>query len=59
MEITKITIIPKGQHVDRKELEDLRATLEIRFNAKIYFETQGETIADVIIEKELKQVVKK
>jgi len=60
MQITKITIVPKNYHIDgRSELEEIRMQLEQRFNAKIYFETSGETVADVIIEKELKQVAKK
>jgi len=60
MEITKITIVPKNYHIDgRSELEEIRMQLEQRFNAKIYFETSGETVADVIFEKELKQVIKK
>jgi len=60
MEITKITIIPKDHHINgRSELEEIRLKLENMFNGKIYFETSGETIADCVIEKELKQVIKK
>ena len=59
MEITKITIIPKDHHInDRLELEEIRMQLEQRFNGKIYFETSGETVADCVIEKELKEVKK-
>lgn len=60
MEIIKITIIPKDEHINgRPELEEIRLKLENMFNAKIYFETSGETVADVIIEKEMKPMVKK
>lgn len=60
MQIDKITIIPKDHHINgRSELEEIRMQLDQRFNAKIYFETSGETVADVIFEKELKQVIKK
>ena len=59
MEITKITIIPKDHHINgRIELEEIRMQLEQRFNGKIYFETSGETVADFVIEKELKEVKK-
>jgi len=60
MQIDKITIVPQDQQINgRSELEEIRMQLEQRFNAKIYFETSGETVADVIFEKELKQVIKK
>jgi len=60
MQIDKITITPKDHHINgRSELEEIRLKLENMFNGKIYFETSGETIADCVIEKELKQVIKK
>ena len=58
MKITKITIIPRDCDTDRNQLEQLRLRLETEFSAKIYFETSGETVSDVIIEKELKPVKK-
>lgn len=59
MQITKITIVPKNQQINgRIELEEIRMQLEQRFNGKIYFETSGETVADCVIEKELKEVKK-
>ena len=59
MEITKITIIPKDHHINgRVELEETRLKLKNMFNGKIYFETSGETVADCVIEKELKEVKK-
>ena len=59
MEIIKITIIPKDHHINgRPELEEIRLKLENMFNGKIYFETSGETVADCIIEKEMKNTKK-
>ena len=59
MEIIKITIIPKDHHINgRFELEEIRLKLENMFNGKIYFETSGETVAEWIIEKEMKNTKK-
>ena len=59
MQIDKITIVMKDHHINgRIELEETRLKLENMFNGKIYFETSGETVADCVIEKELKEVKK-
>ena len=58
MKITKITIIPRDCDTDRRQLEQVRKKLKIQFTGEVYFETSGETVSDVIIEKELKPVKK-
>ena len=58
MKITKITIIPRDCDTDRRQLEEVRKKLKIQFTGEVYFETSGETVSDVIIEKELKPVKK-
>ena len=59
MQIDKVTIIPKDEHINgRPELEEIRLKLENMFNGKIYFETSGETVAEWIIEKEMKNIKK-
>ena len=58
MKITKITIIPNHCDTDRRQLEEVRKKLKIQFAGEVYFETSGETVSDVIIEKELKPVKK-
>ena len=58
MKITKITIIPRDCDTDRRQLEEVRKKLKIQFAGEVYFETSGETVSDVIIEKELKPVKK-
>lgn len=59
MKIEKITIIPETLEIERCDIEDLRRSLIKQLSGKVYFETSGETVADFIIEKELKQIVKK
>ena len=54
MKITKITIIPNHCDTDRRQLEEVRKKLKIQFAGEVYFETSGETVAENIIEKELK-----
>jgi len=58
MKITKITIIPQNRDCERKDIEKIRALLVRHFTGNVYFETSGETIADCIIEKEMKGVKK-
>jgi Mor family transcriptional regulator len=58
MKITKITIIPQNMDCERKDIEHIRKELIKKFTGKVYFETSGETIADCIIEKELKNKCK-
>lgn len=54
MKIMKITIIPRDCDTDRRQLEEVRKKLKIQFAGEVYFETSGETVAENIIEKELK-----
>ena len=54
MKITKITIIPRDCDTDRNQLEEVRKKLKTQFAGEVYFETSGETVAENIIEKELK-----
>jgi hypothetical protein len=58
MKITKITIVPENFEVEKKDIEVLRMGLKDQFKAKIYFETSGETVAEWIIEKEMKNIKK-
>jgi hypothetical protein len=58
MKITKITIIPSDTETDREQLEKLRYELKRKFIGQVYFETSGETVADCIIEKEMKNTKK-
>lgn len=47
--------MPENYETDREQLEQTRTDLVDKFTGKVYFETSGETIADVIIEKEMKK----
>jgi hypothetical protein len=58
MKITKITIIPSDTETDREQLEKLRYELKRKFIGQVYFETSGETVAEWIIEKEMKNTKK-
>ena len=58
MKIEKITIIPDTLEIERCDIEDLRRSLIKQLSGKVYFETSGETVADFIIEKELKNKMK-
>lgn len=58
MKITKITIIPSDTETDREQLEKLRSKLKRQFIGQVYFETSGETVAEWIIEKEMKNTKK-
>lgn len=58
MKITKITIIPSDTETDREQLEKLRSELKRQFIGQVYFETSGETAAEWIIEKEMKNTKK-
>jgi hypothetical protein len=58
MKITKITIIPSDTETDREQLEKLRSELKRQFIGQVYFETSGETVAEWIIEKEMKNTKK-
>lgn len=58
MNIEKITIIPDTLEIERCDIEDLRRSLVNQLSGKVYFETSGETVADCIIEKEMKNTQK-